>query len=586
MAKQMGSPQGIAYRYGPDSRCWHATAVVDPQLYRPPHKVCQVKTSAGTGFLYQLGQCLEDPGDYSSAQGVALWASDTPSYGVDLIQIYMQGHGGFEYRPQVSYTWGTSLPPHFAQPHWVGVNGGALTAPVAVARSSIPSSSANNHTALVAFSSGLIGPFGSNTSDNYYASLPTVPFKLPASKSPTAIAITNSGEFALVTVWDTDAHRGQLAVIALDGKQPNANLDDTHYCFHESYPGFMNCGTFTFMKLLGFVDLPGMAEPTEISASSNRDWGSITNRAGKYPFPMSSINISAADDVDRKSFMAGGANANTFATSGLAVVVSKSERKAIFIDLEPLFAFYRTMYFGTRADFDRTRDIGTDPAQWPFAFSKAPESAPVIVKTVDIGDAPTAVYVGRYGNPDVENYIGALVATRDGTLQIYDVGGLANDTPATASAIKVIGTAQVGHNPTSIAPRRSHGYGTADAVTKQTGDPMHNEVIVTSRGDREIEFVRIAGGKGTVYKRLRDASLLDPIAAEDVHQVAGTELYVVTVADYGGKRVSNYRYGPVFFRTNGNAEFGMGADGRAEFELGGTFATQGGAFAVSGANVP
>ena len=41
--------------------------------------------------------------------------------------------------------------------------------------------------------------------------------KLPANKVPTAIAMTTQSEFALVTVWDTDARKGQVAVIALAG---------------------------------------------------------------------------------------------------------------------------------------------------------------------------------------------------------------------------------------------------------------------------------------------------------------------------------------------------------------------------------
>jgi len=60
----------------------------------------------------------------------------------------------------------------------------------------------------------------------------------------------------------------------------------------------------------------------------------------------------------------------------------------------------------------------------------------------------------------------------------------------------------------------------------------------------------------------------------------------LTVADFGGRQIVSYRFGPVILHTNGGASFGMGSDGKADFELGGTFAVAGRPFQFSSANVP
>ena len=65
---------------------------------------------------------------------------------------------------------------------------------------------------LVVFQNGVIGTSGNNTVEQ-----PDDHVKLPANKVPTGIAMTNDNEFALVTVWDTTALKGQVAVVALAG---------------------------------------------------------------------------------------------------------------------------------------------------------------------------------------------------------------------------------------------------------------------------------------------------------------------------------------------------------------------------------
>ena len=180
----------------------------------------------------------------------------------------------------------------------------------------------------------------------------------------------------------------------------------------------------------------------------------------------------------------------------------------------------------------------------------------------------------------------ALIATRDGVLTSYAVAGLLDGSGVTPADIHAVGTVRVGQNPTAMTYRKMHADGT-DPFSGNPDPVTTSEVIVAARGDREIDFVKLdgVGATGTVYQRLTDATLVDPVAVED-SDTHGTESYVLSVADYGGKQIVNYRFGPVILHTNGGARYDMGADGKATFELGGTFAVAGHPFSFSSANVP
>ena len=72
-----------------------------------------------------------------------------------------------------------------------------------------------------------------------------------------------------------------------------------------------------------------------------------------------------AKQADRDVFLKG-SNAGYCSTAGFAVVVSKYENKAAFVDLQPLFQRVREMYFTTEANYQKTRDSGPEPKQWPY----------------------------------------------------------------------------------------------------------------------------------------------------------------------------------------------------------------------------
>lgn len=87
-----------------------------------------------------------------------------------------------------------------------------------------------------------------------------------------------------------------------------------------------------------------------------------------------------------------------------------------------------------------------------------------------------------------------------------------------------------------------------------------------------------------MIRRLRDARLLDPVFVE-VPDTHGIETSLLTVADFKGRQIINYRYSPVVFATQGGAKFGMGPEGKDEFEFGGVLAFPGAPFCLSATNV-
>ncbi|MGI4885146.1 MAG: RICIN domain-containing protein [Janthinobacterium lividum] len=559
LAQSYSQAAGMTYRYGSPS------TVADgglPTQYKPNDTFYDNKGN-GNGWYFQIGAVDYTKNDYSSNIGQVLHVADNSAdAGVDAIQQLLMGAGMFSEKPQLPWVYYGGGHPDPEVGRYATANGAALRQPTAVGHSYGFEGWASND--LVAFQSGLIAAFGTNTSPG------NVSVKLPANKVPTAVAITSNNEFGLVTVWDTNAQKGQVAVLALG--TGNSFWGD----WAEVYPGLRNRGLFTFIKLLGYVDLPaGVTQPTEISASTDfaasRDeyqgWmRSPDGNDGRY----TEQKLTLTTEINRQSFV-GGTNQNRYSKAGFAVVISKAEKKAVFLDLKPLFDQVRTMYFTTPANFNLTRNLGQQPAQWPFAFSVTPAAAPVVVKTVDLAQAPTAVRTSV-----VSGVNQAYVATQDGTLHLFSVGGYGTASGGTPSAVAEVGSVAVGANPTSIAYSKDKFYASGT---------LGNQLIVAVRGERAIKWVSLNGNSASVFKTLRDTRLKDPVWVED-NDNHGTQSSVVTVADYSGKQVSNYRYGPIIYYTNGGSSYGMGANGQAEFEFGGNYVVAGYPFQLAGTNTP
>ncbi|MET0542156.1 MAG: hypothetical protein ABWZ88_10405, partial [Variovorax sp.] len=427
---------------------------------------------------------------------------------------------------------------------------------------------------VMVFQGGLIGAAQSNTAKNRATA------QLAPGKVPTAVALSNSNEFAFITVWDTVNLRGEIAVVALTGLCEGCTTGNPggFYDYWGEwkgvYPGLPNLGNFASMKVLGYVALPAdMKAPTEISVTTGMS--RMAYLPAGVPGQDTPYTLSPLSDGNKRNkFKPGGSAYNSYAKTGVAVVVSKSEQKVAFIDLKPLFQYYQTMYFGNDADYGATTNLGAGDSQWPRTFAAASQQTPTVIKTMSLSSRPTAVKAYQWGANKR-----AWVATQDGKLRIFNLGDFPTAGSGNAASITEGASVDVGVNPTGITyPKEKAGNAVYPDIT--------SEVLVTSRGMRQVSWVRFAGdgNSGSVVRKLNDTRLVDPISAEDTDNHT-TESYVVSVADYGGRALRNYRYGPVIFHNYGGGRFDTlgGANG---FEYGGAFDLPGKAFQITGSNIP
>ncbi|MCY3024346.1 MAG: hypothetical protein NTW87_35670, partial [Planctomycetota bacterium] len=466
-------------------------------------------------------------------------------FGVDRVTILEMSNNCFSEKPEPPW-WG-GFRPEPAAKHWQQAAGGNPGAPVFMARGMGTWSNCG----VILFSSGLVGTAGTCTGKG---SDPTA--VLPRSKIPTAISVTNRNEFALITVCDTEQMKGQVAVLALES---SAKKTGFAHEWHEDYPCLPNVAVFTRVKLLGFVDLPGIVAPTGICAVGNATTARLNGPDGNQAM-LSQFDLTKQGTRDGFSK---GSNAQYSSSTGFAVVIARHEDKVAFLDLQPLFQRVREMYFTTDENYQKTRDLGPGPKQWPPTFEGDPAWKLPVVAVLDQPE-PTAVIASMEGGKKAR----AFVASLDGRIGIYHVGGLATEEPAQATDIKCTGTVQVGRNPVCLAYQKH----------------SHDTLIAVSRGDREIAWVKYSEKDAQVTRRLKDARLLDPVHVE-VADTHGIETALLTVADFRGRKIINYRCGQLLFATQGGAKFGMGPDGKDEFECGGFLEFPGSPFCISATNV-
>ncbi len=535
------SPGGMSRRFGPEAT--GASKEKIPLIYQPPDKPCPPARNNG-GMLYQVGgPPTPAAGDFSSTQAQVLYAGDSGP-GVDRVLLLEMQNNCLSEKPEPPW-WG-GFRPDPAVFEW-RKKGAAPAAPLAIARGLATWS---NH-AVILYGNGWITTAGSATSQGTHPVL-----KLPPGKLPTALAVTPRNELALVTVIDTQDRKAQLAVIALEACAPDFAHD-----WHSRYPMFPNQGSFSDLKLLGFVDLPIKA-PTAVSASTNHHPGRLSGPDGNIAMP-SRLNL---DDPAVREGFAKGNNAGFVSRSGYAVILSRDENKAVFVDLQPLLGGVREAYFGGTETFAKTRELGPGPGQWPPTFEKRPEWTPVVAAELDI-PKPSCVLARAAGGEHNRTFIG----TQEGELRSFSVGGLGTDAPAGAAPVAPAGTLAVGKNPVWLASKGA------------AGGPDCGFIVV-SRLDRVLQWVTFGPKEGRITRELRDRRLIDPVYAEiaDTH---GIEMQLLTVADFRGRKIINYRCSPVVFATNGGARYGCGLKGTDDFECGGVLSVPGFPLAVCGTNV-
>lgn len=522
---------GMSRRFGPEGT---GSREKTKLIYQPPSRPCPPARHRA-GMTFEVGgPPTQDAGDFSSTQAQVLLAGDSGP-GIDRVLLLEMQNNCLSEKPEPPW-WGGARPEP-AVFEW-RKKGMTISVPVAIARGLATWS---NH-GVVVTSNGWVATAGTATSQSTHPVL-----QLPPGKVPTALAVTPRNELALITVLDLKDRKSQLAVISLEACAPNFAHD-----WHQAYPMFPNQGSFSSMKLLGFVDLPIRA-PTAVAASTNHVPGRLNGSDGNITMP-SRLNL---DDPSVRDGFAKGGNAGFVSRSGYAVVLSREENKAVFVDLQPLLQAVRDAYFG-----GSTRD----PQQWPPTFEAKPEWKPLVVATIDV-PSPTCAFARPAGGEHNRTFIGC----EEGKILSFRVGGLGTDGPAKPEDVQPAGSLDVGRNPSCLAWKG--GAGGPDAG-----------FIVVSRGDRALQWVTFGPKEGKIVRELRDRRMIDPVHCEiaDTH---GIEMQLVTVADFRGRKIINYRCSPVVFATNGGARYGCGPKGDEEFECGGWMAVPGYPFAVCGTNV-
>ncbi|ACB75202.1 hypothetical protein [Opitutus terrae] len=551
-------------RLGPAFADLHVNTPEDrPTLYRPP------SYSRVSGYPrtnpYELGTNPTTDGDYWSDSGQVGYIPDDPvnDPGLDRIQTYAYYDKVFAISPRLDWASGRPHPePQTRDSYYQTLFGTNPMQPVAMVRSY----GMQQNEALVLYRGGLLGVAGMQTSRGSNER-PYPGLKFPAHKVPTAIAITTACEFALVTIWDTELKKGQLAVIALEGK---------YLPFHTwPYMGLANQGSWSAFKLLGYVDLP-MTTPTAVAAASNAWWSGPSQTGGLV---LSQIDLSY--DKHRLNVYSGAWTA-VVAKSGYALVASQHDNKVAMVDLTPLLSYMRESYLSSAESFKRTMAArGTGDANFPEAFTVKPQITPKVVWTETVAE-PTAVLAGLKLDRWTKDYFKAYVASRDGTISIIDTSSLMKRSSwERLGALRITGTFNVGANPVDmcLARRSDSNLPLIPYVDgKQVTDTRNNLLYIAVRGERKVVAAVTFEGKGAIYRTIRDVRMGDPVAVSTA--IRGP---IVSVADFRGKKILSFRVGRIN-DTRNDKIYGCGADGTDPFELAGELPFAGHPFLVNSAN--
>ena len=579
IAASMGTDAGITYLYGSPSTAPRTTktwpgpredksyADLSIQLGKEFPDGWKGSRGCGKGSgswcgAYQIGTHTGNPLDYSSSIANIGYIPDaTPLagfpeakyWGVASLQVLSVAHNTIALKPEVSWTtWnGPSNNNGDNDENTLriaGVRSGSPVGtapldgkPVAAVRGYGRGGWTNN--TLIIWNNGWLTSAGSNTSHNFVKNK-----VMPANHTPTSMAITNSGEFALITCWDTLNLKGKVAVVALSDGCQWCSLDKEgewhgNWGNHrQAYAGLPGLGNYLSGKLIGMVPLPDdVTMPTDIAVTTgknNNDYQRVRNFFTEH----------LQSESQRKRYFDGDLTA-AIPRTGMAVVLSKQERKAVFIDLRPLFQFYRSQYLNkSQTQWDAMMaNRGPDANQWPFTFEVNATQNPTIIKTVSLPSDPMSVELTRHAPHR------ALIGTYEGKLRVFDLGtkyldqgGVVVGTP---SDITEKFSVDVGGNPTCIAFVKEHGWAGRSALFGT--DAVERFWWVNSRATCKQTLWKFSAdmNSATLFKTLEDSRMIDPISIEDIDN-HGTESYNLLVNDYSGKAARSYRYGPIIMWTH------------------------------------
>ena len=619
VAALFGSDAGITYRYGSPSNAKVTQAYPGPRpsfslttlsIQRKEKQLDGALGNRGCNFdgwcgEAQYGRIFGEPGDYSSSIVNVGFIPTVPKpggwprqlLGLSSLQTIGIAHNTISLKPEESWT---TYNYDFSAPG--GINDDPNTRAFASGKTPIGGVPIDGkpvftvggigrggwtNNAMTGWANGWITSSGSNTSRNY------AKIKLADGKVPTGGAITNSGEFMFVTVWDTAAFKGPLAVVALkDGCQGCLESDESKWernwgSSRQAYAGFPGLGNYTGGKVLGYVDLPdGMRTPTEVSATTGRANDAYQVVRNFWDDHM----LTAANRARLYSGDKKGAVPNT----GMAVVIDKTSRRAAFIDLRPLMSYYREQYVGPQTDAQwnaRIANRGDGASQWPPTFDAVASQKPVVAKVIDLPSRPTAVKLTLHAPHR------AAIASEDGVLRVFDLGARYLDQTGSAGGrpadIVQLFTHPVGRNPTSLAHVKEKANLGPNGDSTLWGAARFDDFMwAVSRGERKATLLRwnTARTKLTDFRVLQDARMTDPIALDDTAN-HGTESYSATIANYATGEVQQWRYGPIVMWTYDPKTApcpkpnGCGMLNGARFEFAGSARLPGKPFSLHGANI-
>ncbi len=517
---------------------------------------------------YELGDAPAADSDFWSDSGQVAYIPDAPATdpGLDRIQTYAYYNKVFAISPRLD--WASGQPhsdPQTREPAYTTLDGGPVMQPVAMVRNY----AMQQNEEIVIYRDGLFAVAGTQTS-RAGTERPYPGFKFPPNKVPRAVAVTTSNEFALVVVWDTDRHVGQLAVVALEAK---------FLAFHTwPYMALPNQGSWSDFKLLGYIDLP-MASPDAVAAASNGLWNGPSSTNGLV---LSQIPLT---DDGYRALVYDGAWQAAVAKNGYAIVSSKADNCAVILDLTPLFAYVRESWLSSAASFSATLAArGPAPTQFPQTFDANPAIKPSIVWQAAIA-SPTTVLAGQKLDRWSPDRFKAYVAAQDGTIHILDTSPLMQrNSWEVRGTLQEIGTVKVGRNPVSLAFARSGSIANLPLLPKDsTGaqkapDALNNLFWVACRGDRELDAVVTLQGAGAVCDRIRDSRLGDPVAVS-----VACRGPIVSVADFAGKKVLSYRIGTLTDSRN-NVSYPV-TDPAYDYDFAGELPLLGAPFLLNSTNV-
>lgn len=578
LAAKMSRAEGVAYRFGPQA----PTIANKPTYYQPgnhPWPQDIVGTHSGEWQLgtFRTYDGVFQGGDFASNIMWLPYVADDPANWIGLLEVQATStdHGTFTQKPELSWVRYGGGENAVEAVWWKNTQGKTLRNPVCSANTLDRPGWGTQ--CITFFQDGFFCTTGANTMTNKSSG------QLPAGLVPVACCVTGANGFCLVVCWDTTNLRGVLVAISLCGLGHDATLAKPNNGrwwdeWIEPHPGLHNLGNLVFMKVLGVMPLPGMMAPTGISASTQHSrFGYLDGSEGE----PSCYNQAFSNESIRQNWLPGRSLERAYIKQAECMVISRTEKKALFIDLKPLYTFMNSMYFNAdRNKYLETTNIGQGAGQWPYTFAERPQQMPTVTKTVTFDVEPTCVFMAPYSKR--EDWRQAWIGFANGKVRVYNTGGV-NDTGNAAAKVEVA-SFDVGPNPTKITWTKEK----ARNPSTQSGlVPDHTRTLqICVRGEAAIKWYDMTSTTTAVLRRtFQDSRVVDPVSIIDTDNHGG-EHYVTAIADYAGRKVHNVRWGDMIMWTYPEqTRLRVGQNGTDPFEYCGSFPVRGFPFEVNSANV-